>query len=387
MFGFGGPANGIPMGGGPRRFEEQYHCYSVAYADKPHLEGGDKIILPPSALDTLSRLLVEYPMLFNLSSESGNSTHSGVLEFSAPEGSCYIPYWVMQNLLIPEGGLLTVKNVSLPKASLIKLKPQHVDWLEISNPRAVLEHALRNFSCVTKGDTICIPYNDRNYHLELKDVQPQDAACIIETDCNVDFEAPVGYVEPDYKKMAEDKQREQYANMPKQSRFGGASPHLSASSPAQSRDGSVNGSVPPLDLGGAEVQKGPRIVNGQIIKGDDDKDKGPDEALLADRVGATGVQPNAAVPTKAPTNTYWAVAGGGSRLDGKAPSPLKDTEGNVQDPRELRLAAAAAREAANKSDSVQQASQVKRKSLIGNKYSKRKIGGATAFNGGGNTMK
>jgi len=29
------------MGGGgfaPRRFEEQYHCYSVAYADKAHLE-------------------------------------------------------------------------------------------------------------------------------------------------------------------------------------------------------------------------------------------------------------------------------------------------------------------------------------------------------------
>lgn len=24
--------------GVPRRFEEQYHCYSVAYADKPHLE-------------------------------------------------------------------------------------------------------------------------------------------------------------------------------------------------------------------------------------------------------------------------------------------------------------------------------------------------------------
>jgi hypothetical protein len=27
-------------------------------------------------------------------------------------------------------------------------------------------------------------------------VQPSEAACIIETDCNVDFEAPVGYVEP-----------------------------------------------------------------------------------------------------------------------------------------------------------------------------------------------
>lgn len=72
-----------------------YHCFSVAYADKAHLEGGDKIILPPSALDTLSRLLVEYPMLFNLSTESGGATHCGVLEFSAPEGSCYIPFWMM----------------------------------------------------------------------------------------------------------------------------------------------------------------------------------------------------------------------------------------------------------------------------------------------------
>ena len=31
---------GFPGGraGFPRRFEEQYHCYSVAYADKAHLE-------------------------------------------------------------------------------------------------------------------------------------------------------------------------------------------------------------------------------------------------------------------------------------------------------------------------------------------------------------
>lgn len=45
----------------------------------------------------------------------GNRTHCGVLEFSAPEGSCYIPHWMMQNLLLEAGSLLTVKNVSLPK--------------------------------------------------------------------------------------------------------------------------------------------------------------------------------------------------------------------------------------------------------------------------------
>lgn len=182
----------------PQRFEENYHCYSLACSgmDKSHLEGGDKVLLPPSALDTLARLHIEYPMLFQVTSvEANRSTHCGVLEFSAPEGSCYMPFWMMQNLLLEEGGMILVKNVSLPKATFVKLKPQSVDFLEISNPRAVLEHTLRGYSCVTKGDIMSIPYNNRKYDLEIREVKPSDAACIIETDCNVDFEEPVGYQE------------------------------------------------------------------------------------------------------------------------------------------------------------------------------------------------
>ena len=95
-----------------------------------------------------------------------------------------------------QGGLLTVQNVSLPKATFVKFQPQHTDFLQISNPRAVLERQLRTFSCVTVGDQICIPYNDRRYYLEVREVKPQEAACIIECDCNVDFDAPVGYVDP-----------------------------------------------------------------------------------------------------------------------------------------------------------------------------------------------
>ena len=41
FFGGGYGSYGGSFGGGygsSRRFEEQYHCYSVAYADKPHLE-------------------------------------------------------------------------------------------------------------------------------------------------------------------------------------------------------------------------------------------------------------------------------------------------------------------------------------------------------------
>ncbi|CAM9952888.1 unnamed protein product, partial [Choristocarpus tenellus] len=86
---------GRGVGGFSRGFEEQYHCYPVSFQDKEHLEAGDKILLPSSALDALARQQVEYPMLFEISNPAESKrTHCGVLEFSAPEGSCYIPYWM-----------------------------------------------------------------------------------------------------------------------------------------------------------------------------------------------------------------------------------------------------------------------------------------------------
>jgi ubiquitin fusion degradation protein 1 len=51
--------------------------------------------MPPSALDQLTRLNIEYPMLFKIENKKRDRiTHSGVLEFVADEGKIYIPYWV-----------------------------------------------------------------------------------------------------------------------------------------------------------------------------------------------------------------------------------------------------------------------------------------------------
>lgn len=135
-------------------------------------------------------------MTFEIIAPNGR-THCSVLEFTAPEGTCYLPYWMMSNLTLTEGKMIRIRNVSLPKATFVKFQPQHVDFLDISNPRAVLEYKLRSFSCVTVGDHLAFNYNDRKYYLEVKEVKPQDAACIIEADVNVDFEAPVGYKEPE----------------------------------------------------------------------------------------------------------------------------------------------------------------------------------------------
>lgn len=51
--------------------------------------------MPPSALEQLTRLNINYPMLFKLiNKKSRRETHCGVLEFVADEGKVYLPLWV-----------------------------------------------------------------------------------------------------------------------------------------------------------------------------------------------------------------------------------------------------------------------------------------------------
>lgn len=64
-------------------------------AERQHLNYGGKIILPPSALEKLTRLHITYPMLFELINGNENKhSHAGVLEFVAEEGKVYLPHWV-----------------------------------------------------------------------------------------------------------------------------------------------------------------------------------------------------------------------------------------------------------------------------------------------------
>ncbi|KAG5280957.1 hypothetical protein AALO_G00065880 [Alosa alosa] len=184
------------------RFSTQYRCYSVSMLagpnDRSDVEKGGKIIMPPSALDQLSRLNITYPMLFKLTNKnSDRMTHCGVLEFVADEGICYLPHWMMQNLLLEEGGLVQVESVNLMVATYSKFQPQSPDFLDITNPKAVLENALRNFACLTTGDVIAINYNEKIYELRVMETKPDKAVSIIECDMNVDFDAPLGYKEPE----------------------------------------------------------------------------------------------------------------------------------------------------------------------------------------------
>jgi len=217
MFGlFGGRGGG---GHGSNMFSAHYRAYPVSFLDpsKHHLEFGDKCILPPSALDALASLRIQYPMLFEISNprsgtsgsaapvgsgsestapDSLHAFHCGVLEFVADEGMVYMPYWMMQNLSLSEGDVVQFKSASLPKGTYVKLQPHTSTFLDISNPKAVLERSLRTFTCLTVGQFFRISYNDRTYDIDVIELKPSSAVSIVETDCEVDFAAPLDYVEP-----------------------------------------------------------------------------------------------------------------------------------------------------------------------------------------------
>lgn len=165
--------------------------------EREDVERGGKIIMPPSALDHLTRLNISYPMLFKLTNPAMHRvTHCGVLEFVAGEGKVYLPHWMMHNLMLDEGGVIRVESVSLPVAVFSRFQPQSADFLDISNPKAVLENCLRNFACLTTGDVVNIKYNQKDYQLSVLETQPGDAVTIIECDMNVEFASPLGYKEP-----------------------------------------------------------------------------------------------------------------------------------------------------------------------------------------------
>lgn len=144
-------------------------------------------------------------MLFKITNRKvERHTHAGVLEFIADEGKIYIPYWMMKNLVLEEGDLVTIENVSLPIATYSKFQPQSVEFLDITNPKAVLENCLRNFACLTTGDVIAISYNNKIYELLVLESKPGRAVTIIECDMEVEFDAPVGYKEPQRETKSED---------------------------------------------------------------------------------------------------------------------------------------------------------------------------------------
>ncbi|KAF8911012.1 ubiquitin fusion degradation protein I [Gymnopilus junonius] len=199
---------GPPRRANPRAYNEYLKAYSMAMLpgrERENVSYGGKIIMPQSALANLTNLDLDSPWMFQLRNPANPaaSTHAGVLEFIAEEGVVHLPYWMMKTLRLNEGDPIRITGTELPKGKFVKLQAQSVHFLEISDPKAVLEQALRNFSALTQGDIIEISYNSIVFGLLVMETRPGgEGISVLDTDLEVDFAAPVGYVEPERPKAA-----------------------------------------------------------------------------------------------------------------------------------------------------------------------------------------
>ena len=97
------------------------------------------VIMPPSALASITQMDLEPPWMFKLRNPENPaaSTHAGVLEFIAEEGCVHLPQWMMKTLRLNEGDAIRVTGAELPKGQFVKLQAQSTMFLEISDPKAV----------------------------------------------------------------------------------------------------------------------------------------------------------------------------------------------------------------------------------------------------------
>jgi ubiquitin fusion degradation protein 1 len=170
-------------------FTNQYRVKSIHKTGKEHWNHSGKIIFPVSASEELFSQEITFPIQFEISSQT-KTTHCGVWEFTAKEGFCYLPDWLMEQLNIKENDIISVKNVSLTKANFIKFNAQTESFLLLDDPKTILEQHLPEFTCLTVGDIIPIPYSGFVYMLQVMELKPNHAVLINETDCELEFYEP-----------------------------------------------------------------------------------------------------------------------------------------------------------------------------------------------------
>ena len=175
-------------------YTENLFCWSMAMSGKQNIyEDGDKIILPSSVLGKVVLPDDGIPLYFKLVNPTlGLSTHAGVLEFSATEGNCNVPHWIMAQLVLREGEIVNVEIVdALPPAEFIKLRPQSRDILDsMCDPQAILAVKLRKYTCLTQGQWICVQYMGDNVYFDVVETRPSGTVSLIDIEATLEFEIP-----------------------------------------------------------------------------------------------------------------------------------------------------------------------------------------------------
>lgn len=176
-------------------FEVDLPLFSPGFASKTSVSNYTNMIsLPPKILEMIvQKKSLHSPLSFELSF-GDKKTHVGVLDFTAPTDTAYVPFSVIENLGVEEGqDRVSMKIVQLPQATRARLQPYSLQWLQIDplESKPFLESKLRLYQCLTVGDKILINRNNVEYPFRIIELEPDSACSIIDCDLNVDIDPPI----------------------------------------------------------------------------------------------------------------------------------------------------------------------------------------------------
>lgn len=158
-------------------FVIQLCVMSGKQANKPEIDNGGKCILPQYVFQEISARRTPYPLMFELFfPHNGKTTHVGVLEFTAAEGTAILPEWVMEKFHARRLAHVQFRTVSLPMGNFLRIRPMQKAFIDLTDPKTVLQnHLQRSFVCLTTNDTFTINYAGQVFKIHVMEVRSRAA--------------------------------------------------------------------------------------------------------------------------------------------------------------------------------------------------------------------
>ena len=189
-------------------YKSKLICFSYNCSSQPdhvvsQVRYSNKILLPEETLRSLMKKKYNPPFFFKIENiDMKYGQVCGVQEFSAPPGVVHLPYHIMESIGISEGQHVEIKLASPVKGTYIKIQPHTTSFINLSNPKSLLEKVLsEKYPVLTEGHTITIEYLKKVFYVDIVKTEPAPVIDILNVNLNVDFDKPFDYQQTQIKEQ------------------------------------------------------------------------------------------------------------------------------------------------------------------------------------------
>lgn len=159
------------------------------------IEKGNNIVLPSYCSEALQD--AKRPIQLMVTTKDKKFFFCGCMDFVAGSGQAYFPNWMIKNIPLPEGTLVTLTSVTLQRGKSCRIQPNTKDFWNIPNPLDLLSKRFSAFTTLSEGDSITVwDSKQKEYFLDIIELKPHGAVNVFvdhgeELDLEMEFEEPL----------------------------------------------------------------------------------------------------------------------------------------------------------------------------------------------------